>query len=164
MMSVRAVTAKDWSQWRLLRRQALCESPAALGATLEGWSGDGDTEERWRQRLDEVPVNLVAEKDGASVGMVSVTETAHGLAEIISMRVSLDARGCGAGDALLRAAVHRARAAGASRVTLNLRVNNEHAAHLYRRAGFVDVGSATPPDAPNLERRMELDLRQVRSG
>jgi ribosomal protein S18 acetylase RimI-like enzyme len=158
------VTAKDWSEWRLLRREALVESPDAFGSTLPGWSGVGDNEQRWRQRLDEVPVNLVGEDDGASVGMVSVTEVVHGQAEIISMWVAPYARGRGAGDALLRAAVDYARAAGASRVALNVRVSNVHAAALYRRAGFVDVGWASLPDAPHPERRMELELGQVDNG
>jgi ribosomal protein S18 acetylase RimI-like enzyme len=161
-MAVRAVTAEGWAEWRLLRRQALVESPDAFGSTLEGWSGDADNEQRWRQRLEEVPVNLVAyDDDGESIGMVSVTETAHQQAEIISMWVAPQARGLGAGDALLRAAVDRAKTAGASLVALNVRVGNEHAVRLYSRAGFVDVGWATSPDAPHTERRMELDLRQV---
>jgi ribosomal protein S18 acetylase RimI-like enzyme len=161
-MSVRAVTAEDWAEWRLLRRQALAESPDAFSSTLEGWSGDGDNEQRWRQRLNEVPVNLIADDDdGVPVGMVSVTETANGQAEVISMWVAPKARGRGAGDALLRAAIARAETAGANRVALDVRLRNDHAVRLYSRAGFVDVGWATSPELPHPERRMELDLRQV---
>lgn len=158
VMSVRALTVEDWPEWRLLRRQALAESPDAFGSTLADWSGDGDTEQRWRQRFEDVPENLVADEDGAPVGMVSVTATVDEQAGLISMWVSPEARGRGAGDALLRAAIERAKAAGASRVVLNVRVKNDHAVRLYDRAGFVDVGWATGPDAPYPERRMELVL------
>jgi ribosomal protein S18 acetylase RimI-like enzyme len=163
-MSVRAVTAEDWPEWRLLRRQALAESPEAFGATLADWSGDGDTEPRWRQRLDQVPVNLIVEEDGSPVGMVSVTQATDSEAELISMWVAPTARGRGAGDALLRAAVDRANAAGVSRVVLKVRVRNEHAARLYRRAGFVDVGWANRPDAPHPERQMELVVAPTHRG
>lgn len=158
------MTADSWPEWRRLRRQALAQSPDAFGSTLAEWSGDGDTEERWRRRLDEVPVNLVVDDDGAPVGMVSVTAAVDEQAEIISMWVAPRARGRGAGDALLGAALDHARAAGANRVALNVRVANGHAVRLYRRAGFVEVGWATAPDVPLPERRMELDLPPVPSG
>ena len=158
------MTADAWPEWRLLRRQALAQSPDAFGSTLAEWSGDSDTEQRWRRRLDEVPVNLVADDDGAPVGLMSATAVVDAQAEIISMWVAPQARGRGAGDALLRAALDHARAAGANRVALNVRVANGHAALLYRRAGFVEVGWATAPDAPQPERRMELDLPPIPSG
>ncbi len=162
-MPVRSVTAADWSEWRLLRRQALADSPDAFGATLAEWSGDGDTEQRWRRRLDEVPINLLADEGAGPVGMVSVTAVLDEQAEVISMWVAPDARGRGAGEALLRAAVAHAKAAGATRVALNVRVGNGHAVRLYRRAGFVEVGWATPPDASSPQRRMKLDLTSLRS-
>ena len=164
VVSIRALTVEDWPEWRLLRLQALAESPDAFGATLADWTGDGDTEQRWRQRFEDVPENLVADADGSPVGMLSVTATVDVQAGLISMWVSPQARGRGAGDALLLAAIERAKAAGASRVVLNVRVKNDHAVRLYRRAGFVDAGWATGPDAPHPERRMELVLTPAQSG
>lgn len=158
MISVRLLTAGPWQEWRLLRRQALGDSPEAFGATLAEWNGEGDTEQRWRRRLDEVPVNLVADDDGAPVGTLSVTTAMDEQAKIISTWVAPQVRGRGAGNALLRAALDHARAAGAKRVALNVRVGNGHAVRLYRRAGFVEVGSTTSPGAPQPERRMELGL------
>lgn len=162
VVSVRPVTAEAWSLWRLLRRQALTESPEAFGTTLAEWSGDGDTEHRWRERLHDVPVNLVAEDAGMPVGMVSVTAAVDGQAEVISMWVAPQARGRGTGEALLRAAISRAATAGATHVALNVRVGNARAVGLYCRVGFTDVGWATAPDAPHAERRMQLDLTFAR--
>jgi ribosomal protein S18 acetylase RimI-like enzyme len=162
--SVRVVTTDDWREWRLLRRQALADSPDAFGSTLAEWSGDGDTEPRWRERLNHVPFNLIADDEGGPVGMLSVTAVVDDEAEIISMWVAPRARGRGAGDALLRAALGHAGAAGATRVALNVRVANEHAVRLYRRAGFVEVGWAMAPDATQVERRMQLDLPPRRNG
>ncbi len=160
MISIRRVTSDGWQEWRLLRRQALDEAPYAFGSTLGEWSGAGDSEQRWRQRLDAVPVNLIADNDGAPVGMVSVTAVVHQEVEIISMWVAPSVRGRGVGDALVRAALDHARAVGANRVVLDVTAGNEHAIDLYWRAGFADVGWATSPDAPRPERRMELDLRR----
>jgi len=164
VISVRPVTADAWPEWRLLRRQALAQSPDAFGSTLAEWSDEGDTEQRWRRRLDAVPVNLMADDDGAPVGMVRVTAVVDAQAEIMSVWVAPQARGRGAGDALIGAALDHARAAGANRVALNVRVTNGHAVRLYRRAGFVEVGRATAPGASQPERRMELNLPADPSG
>ncbi|MCS5685302.1 MAG: GNAT family N-acetyltransferase, partial [Acidimicrobiales bacterium] len=51
------------------------------------------------------------------------------------------ARGRGIGDALNRAAIERARAAGARTVDLTSRPSREAANRLYRRLGFVERGT-----------------------
>ena len=111
-----------------------------------------------------MPVNLVADDAGRPVGMVSITAVEQDEAEVISMWVAPEARGSGVGQALVRDAVARAAAAGARKVTLNVRVGNAHASRLYRRAGFVEVGSATSPDVAHPEHRMVLDIRVSQSG
>jgi ribosomal protein S18 acetylase RimI-like enzyme len=158
VVSIRRVTSDAWEEWRLLRRQALEEAPYAFGSTLAEWSGSGDFEQRWRERLDAVPVNLIADCEGSAVGMMSVTDLVDGEVEIISMWVSPSARGRGVGDALIRAGVDHAHAEGASRVGLDVAEVNEHAIKLYRRAGFADVGWATSSADRGPERRMRLDL------
>lgn len=157
---MREVTADQWRVWRLLRRQALDEAPYAFGSTLAEWSGAGDSEQRWRQRLDAVPVNLIAEHDLFPAGMVSVTSAVRGVVEIISMWVAPSARGRGVGDALIRGALDHARAQGATRVALDVAPGDERAIHLYRRAGFADAGWATSPDERGRNRRMELGMQQ----
>lgn len=158
MIRVRQLSSDDWPEWRRLRREALAEAPDAFGSTLAGWSGPGDNERRWRNRLESVPVNLVADRGGAAAGMVSVTAPVDGEAEIISMWVAPASRGHGVGDALLQAAVAHARALGAGRVALDVAAENAPAVALYGRAGFVDVGWASAPDDPRPERRMSVTI------
>lgn len=106
--------------------RALADAPSAFGATLAEWTGEGDTEQRWRQRLHDVPINLVAVDAGVPVGMLSVTAAVGGdHAEVISVWAAPEARGRGVGDALLRAAIASARARGDSRLTLKVRTANE---------------------------------------
>lgn len=158
MVRIRALASDDWPEWRRLRRAALHEAPDAFGSTLAEWSGAGDSEDRWRSRLESVAVNLVADWQAAPVGMVSVTAPAEGESELISMWVDPAVRGRGVGSALIGAAVERARRLGASRMALDVAAGNQPAIDLYLRAGFVDVGWATPADDPRPERRMVLEL------
>ena len=50
------------------------------------------------------------------------------------------ARGRGVGAALMTEGIRRMRAAGETTITLNVNVNNPHAAALYRRLGFTRTG------------------------
>lgn len=45
------LTPDDWPIWRELRLAALAEAPQAFGSRLADWQGEGDREERWRDRL-----------------------------------------------------------------------------------------------------------------
>jgi ribosomal protein S18 acetylase RimI-like enzyme len=154
------LTPDDWAVWREARRQALAEAPYAFGSTLADWSGVGDFEERWRQRLESVPFNLVARRSNRVVGMVSGTELEAGEVELISMWVEPNERGRGVGDALIRAVLEWAGRQGGEAVSLQVRETNARAIHLYERLGFVDVGSACEPGDPYPERRMVRVLRQ----
>lgn len=119
-VEVLAVTPDDWRSWRVLRLAALAEAPAAFGSTLAGWTGVGDDERRWRDRLTTVPHNLVLVRDGTDVGLVSlVAPGENGTPELISLWVAPEARGAGVGDAaidavlaLAAARAPRTRAAG----------------------------------------------------
>lgn len=157
--AIRGIGADDWRLWRRLRRAALADAPAAFGSTLAEWSGAGDTEERWRARLRDVPANFVASVGGDPVGMVSAAGPDAGEIELISLWVAPAARGSGVGDALIGAVVEHARGLGVGRVALSVRASNEAAFALYERNGFVDVG---PGDrcAPSgdTERRMHRRL------
>jgi ribosomal protein S18 acetylase RimI-like enzyme len=152
MAELWVLTADDWRLWREVRLAALADAPEAFGTTLEHWSGEGDREARWRQRLLDVPMNLVAHVDGVPVGQASGTaiDEDHRV-ELISMWVAPAARGPGVADSLVEAVVDWAQAEGATGVRLSVRRANDRAIRLYLRRGFAHVDE--PGDEPS-ERAM----------
>jgi ribosomal protein S18 acetylase RimI-like enzyme len=143
VIEVQLLEPDDWSLWRRLRLEALEESPAAFSATLAQWTGPGDTEERWRARLSNVPLNIVLLSNGAPAGMVSAYVRTDDTVELISMWVAPVARGRGVGDAAVRAVLGWAKT---QEVVLSVKADNRPAIALYQRHGFVDVGQS-PDDA-----------------
>jgi ribosomal protein S18 acetylase RimI-like enzyme len=141
VIELRVLTPDDWSVWRELRLLALAESPDAFGSRLADWQGPGDTESRWRERLESVAHNVIAVEGGQPVGMVSGVDEGEQV-ELISMYVRPSARGRGVSDALVAAVAEWAQARGAARVSLSVRVDNIAAKRLYRRHGFVEAGPA----------------------
>jgi ribosomal protein S18 acetylase RimI-like enzyme len=138
---VRVLAVDDWAEWRVLRLAALSDAPQAFGSKLADWQGEGDSEQRWRGRLDGVSLNLLADLEGRPSGMVSGMLPDHdGTVELISMWVAPFARGRGVGDALVGAVVRWAKERGASRIALRVAEGNHHAMALYRRHGFADKG------------------------
>lgn len=135
MITLRRLSPEDWKVWRELRLAALSEAPHAFKTKLSDWQ-DAD-ESRWRQRLAEVELNVLAECDGKPAGIVSGAQLADGTVHLLSMYVAPFARGRGAGDELVRAVV---RWAGDRRVLLRVFDDNEAARKLYRRNGFVAHG------------------------
>jgi ribosomal protein S18 acetylase RimI-like enzyme len=157
---LRALGTEDWPQWREMRLAALFEAPYAFDSTLAEWQGDGDTAERWRDRLANVPFNVIADLDSVPAGMVSATAADEtGAIELISMWVAPFARGSGVGDSLIAAVTKWAKEQGAARILLDVMKTNEHAIKLYKRHGFVDLDTgqcdlaADPP-----QHRMLRDL------
>lgn len=141
VIELRILTAGDWQLWRELRLAALAEAPYAFGSQLADWQGEGDTEQRWRARL-EIPgsVNFVAVLDGRAAGLASGVPAGGRAAELISMWVSPAARGRGVGDRLVAAVERWARQVGASVLRLAVMQGNENAAALYLRNGFSNTG------------------------
>lgn len=146
MIEIRELGADDWETWRSIRLAALAESPAAFTTALADWQGPGDTEERWRNRLESVPFNVVADRDGHALGMVSaLPDDTRGAVELVSLWVAPDARGWGVGDALVRAVIDWARSRGAGSLVLRVTDGNDPAERLYRRHGLRRVGDASDP-------------------
>lgn len=88
---------------------------------------------------------LVAELDGDVVGYVGLHPAgnlaSHAHVRIIDgLGVLPAAQGRGVGEALVRAAVERARAEGAAKVTLRVLGTNPTARRLYERCGFAVEG------------------------
>ena len=154
------LTPEDWPVWRRLRLQALREAPYAFGSKLADWQGAGDLEERWRERLSSVPLNLVAVLNKFPVGMVSATELDEdATVDLISLWVAPSGRGFGVGDALVEAVIKWASEQNASSVSLDVTEGNQQAIKLYLRHGFVDMGKLVlhnPEEKP--ERRFLKSL------
>lgn len=140
MIETRTLAADDWAEWRTLRLAALADAPEAFRARLADWQ---DAEEpRWRARMDEVPLNLIADLDGRAAGMVSCTPPDHsGAAELLAMWVAPFARGHGVGSTLVDAVLRWAGDQGADRVRLHVMRGNDPAIALYERHGFADDAS-----------------------
>jgi ribosomal protein S18 acetylase RimI-like enzyme len=141
----------DWREFRDVRLASLGDAPAAFGATYADWVDA--TEERWRQRLTDVPFTVVARSDTGPVGVASGVEAGDDV-ELISMWVSADHRGSGLAGRLIGEVVGWGRSRG-GRTFLMVRDDNPGAIRAYTRAGFVDLGipEGWPDDRP-LERRM----------
>lgn len=138
-ITVRMLGEDDWELWRALRLRALADAPEAFCSTLAEWSGAADVERRWRDRLASVALNLVAEAGGDAVGMVSGAAPSGGVVELTSMWVAPEARGRGAGAALVAAVLSWAARRGARSVALDVRAQNAPAIALYARQGFADA-------------------------
>lgn len=153
MIDVLVLTPDDWQLWRKLRLAALAEAPEAFGSTLADWSGLGDTEQRWRARLANVPLNLALTMGGEPVGMVSATAPGFDEeVELISLWVAPAGRGRGVGDEALRQVAAWAHDQHPGHdLVLSVRTDNRPARALYDRHDFIDAGPS--PDDPD-ERRM----------
>ncbi|MGA8099647.1 MAG: GNAT family N-acetyltransferase [Candidatus Cybelea sp.] len=154
-VSLRVLTPDEWRLFRELRLEALREAPYAFGSTLESWQGDGDTEERWRDRLNNVPFNVIAYCEGVPAGIVSGTTSDEvNEIELISMWVAPLWRGKGVADSLVEAVVDWARGNGIEGVSLRVMEGNARACSFYRRKGFADDGEAQSAPDGRPERRM----------
>ena len=145
--SVRRAGPDDWADWRLLRQRSLSEDPDAFSSSTTMWTGDLDTEQRWRDRLADGPcfIAYVAE---VPVGMVA-GRLVDGGAELISMWVAPEARRAHLGSALIETVVAWSRGQA-----LSLRVmdGNRPAIAVYERHGFVLQDGC--PDAEGCQRML----------
>ena len=156
MSTVREISASDWRIWRALRLRALREDPDAFASTLatalERDTQDGEA--YWRGCFTRPGPVLIAEVDGAPVGMARVV-VEDGPAHLYSMWVAPEARGRGVGARLIAAGLDWLAAHHPGR-TLRLEVveTNLPARRLYSRCGFAVVG-------PNPEDAAEIVMEHV---
>ncbi|HHY94187.1 MAG TPA: ribosomal protein S18-alanine N-acetyltransferase [Firmicutes bacterium] len=89
---------------------------------------------------ENVHAHYIVARNGWQVvgyaGMWVILDEAH----VTNIAVHPDWRRCGLGERLLRELIARARARGATRVTLEVRKSNFPAQHLYTKMGFVPRG------------------------
>jgi GNAT superfamily N-acetyltransferase len=141
----------DWREFREVRLASLSDAPGAFGARHADWADA--SEQRWRQRLVDVPFTVVARSDAGPVGVVCGAEPGPDV-ELISMWVAPGHRGTGLAARLIEQVVAWATECG-RQTALMVRDYNLGAMRTYARAGFIDQGVPEdwPDDVP-LERRM----------
>jgi dihydropteroate synthase len=132
--------------WRDLRLRALADAPDAYRETLAEAQARDDA--AWQALAARRPdrVQLVAERGGAPVGMaVAVIDAADPVrADLYAMWVAPEARGGGAGRALVDAALRWTRARAALEMSLRVSEGNDPARALYRGCGFRETGERPP--------------------
>ena len=154
-LTVHRLTVDEWPLFRALRLEALREAPYAFGSTIDDWQGEGDTEHRWRERLSNVPFNVLAYLNSIAAGMVSATESnSKNEIELISMWVAPFARSGGAADALVKAVIRWAQGQGVASVSLEVMEQNQRARVFFARHGFIDEGRVESDQYVRPERRM----------
>lgn len=130
------LTLAEWGQagperFYAVYTAAFRDRPGFPGWPLSQWvewiSDDEDFRPRW---------TLLASTGGADAGFIAAAATGW----ITQVGVVPSARGQGIGAWLIAEAVRRMRSAGETAITLNVNVNNPHAASLYHRLGFTRIG------------------------
>jgi [ribosomal protein S18]-alanine N-acetyltransferase len=121
-----------------LRRAHVDDLPGLLALERASFSGDRLSGRQLRYHLGHSRNRmLVAACGGRVVGAALVfLRKDSDLARLYSMAVAADARGHGLGAALLQAAEDAARDAGARRLRLEVRSDNNAAIALYAKGGF----------------------------
>ncbi len=154
MLTIREAQPAEWREWRELRLRALADSPDAFGETIA--DTQAYDEAAWKTHVAARPnkLRLFALRDGRPVGMcVIVIAKARGggerfgdwrKANLFAMWVAPEARGAGAGKALVSAGLRWARSHAALEVTLRVSDSQQAARRLYERCGFGDTGERSP--------------------
>ena len=157
--AVSRLLPQDWQAYRAIRLDMLQESPRSFGGThAQAASFD---EQLWKQRLAESVV-VLAKVDQMPAGSATYSDhdtTDSGDCALIGMWVDPRFRGAGVGRALVDAVIAQARTAGKRRVVLNVVADNDPAAGLYERAGFVPTGHTVSQPHEDQVVEMELLLR-----
>ena len=154
--------ASDIATLRELRIEALAESPAAFGSTLERELAR--TDDDWRRWIAAGAV-CVGEEDREVCGLVATRRSDDDPAttELLSMWVAPGRRGEGLGAGLVAWVVDWAHAHGARRVSLCVFADNAPARALYRRCGFVEPGGGPPtPAEADVQVTMTLEVATSR--
>jgi mycothiol synthase len=142
------LTLSQWDQAGPARFYAVYQAAFRERPGFPGW-----TQDRWAERIsaDEdfrAEWTLLATLGGADVGFIA-GETTGWIAQV---GVVPPARGHDIGARLVGEVVRRMPSAGEASITLNVNINNPHAAALYRRLGFTRIGRRARYRTPAGER------------
>ena len=159
-LNIERLAADEGLRLRSIRLRALADTPDAFGTTYD--EAAAQPLDSWTAQLQEI-ATFVAVVDGEDVGLVrgARDDLQPDSAWLISMWVSSEARGQGAGEALIDAVVEWARVSGARRVLLDVGDHNQPAIALYARKGFKPngiIGSLPPPRSHIREHQRELQF------
>jgi GNAT superfamily N-acetyltransferase len=145
-MRVRALGDGEAALFRELRLRALADAPDAFAQTLA--HAEAQPPSYWEELTRSVTAPggramFVAEDGPRAVGLVfGLLDSARPtVGRVGGMWVAPEARGRGAGLALLDAVLGWARTRGLDRLELWVTEGNSAAVRLYRRAGFVETGA-----------------------
>ena len=163
-LRLETVSAANALVFKDVRLRALSADPSAFGSTYaeESRLTDAQWVDLAVQRTSDGSTVRLAFVDGVACGIVGafLEESDRTRARLVSMWVAKEARGRGIGKALVDAAIAWAVESGARTMVLTVVSNNETAARLYERLGFVKTGHTEPyPNDPALfEYEMERHL------
>lgn len=153
VFSIRRIDHDDWLLWRTVRLEALADAPEAFGSTLDDWRNA--SADRWRSRLLDVPLNLIAMIDDQPIGQASATAmTSSRSVGVVSVWVARRQRGTGVGDALIEAAASWAIDERASQLELSVKRAGHPAIALYQRHGFSITDDGDAADEVRMIRRI----------
>lgn len=147
---IRAATPDDVPALQELWREFVVEIP-----DLSHW--DDDLDEELQEIADLVGgggIVLVAEEDGAAVGMALGRRTHTKVFELRDLYVRTSARRSGLAAALTREFAAQAKAAGAEVVELEVLASNAVARAVYDRWGFAPVELRLAASIADLEQRL----------
>jgi ribosomal protein S18 acetylase RimI-like enzyme len=161
--AVHRLLPQDWQAYRAIRLAMLQESPRSYGSTHA--HAAGFDEQLWKERLADNAVMLavVGTTSAGSVMYSEIGMTGSGDCALYGMWVDPRFRRAGVGRVLVDAVIAQARAAGKRRVVLHVVADNDPAAGLYKRAGFVPTGRALPcsHDEQMADHGVEVEMELV---
>ena len=144
-MRIRELQRHEWALFRELRLRALAESPDSFARRFADEQAQPDA--HWMRLTESVTipggqVMLVAEEDGRPLGLAFglFDKERPKIGHVGGMWVDPAARGLGAGQALLDAAIAWARGRELESLELWVTEGNGAALRLYERLGFADTG------------------------
>lgn len=165
--AVRAEVAgvADWERVRDIRLAALADAPDAFASTLAEESRQPAAYWQERLRRPDARTLLAVDGTGRDVGITVVAASFDDLAvgAVYAVWVAPPARGSGAADALVAAALRTARELGYPRVVLDVGEHNAAAQRLYARHGFTATGRTyrfDPPREHVVEHELARDLQE----
>jgi ribosomal protein S18 acetylase RimI-like enzyme len=144
--TVRRLRADEHALLRDVRLRALRDAPLAFGSTLA--REQAFTPGEWQRRAaagaagEEQAAFIVEPGAGLAIGRLDDDDRA--VAALYAMWVAPEARGTGAGRALVEAVAQWATERGARTLHTSVTEGNAAAAALYSAAGFVDTGRREP--------------------